>query len=496
MKNFILASVTALGIICYSIVAWAETINTNIAVDPAFNAYVSPELLQLATDSADPELLTDVALQLMEGERILMRPHQEISSEEVMRLAYRLATLQTTKDRLKAVADKTEKNNLLDEFAKFDQEIEANLAKVKAPTFSVEENSAAEAVLKEILDNTEKAIRLQDRILLNGVENSVQDSKAILGEVVAAEVTEYLTEVKANIVENPSEEANSFVKLDGVSRAVRVPVNGGDRVLPERFPGAGSMRRPVPDLQGGGTIPRRPPGRDQLPDSSGLRVPRVRDGEIEIPGGWGDVPTGEVLGPERASSRTISPRTRQIMNELRNGSFRFEMNEGFRKLTARRGPSSGVANVDGMQVRYRSYQQQPGTRRYNPNWLSSAQLMDAPPIPPNTSLSQWRRQIYKEAQKASQFWGYDFPISMRTGIQFYPIDDQFGNLTGDAIVIGVTSWSPVRSRIKVGDIITAIDGNPIYDEWEFEQHYRVTEFEFIDLDTMNWRIRNFWLGLF
>ena len=122
--------------------------------------------------------------------------------------------------------------------------------------------------------------------------------------------------------------------------------------------------------------------------------------------------------------------------------------------------------------------------------------MDAPPIPPNTSLSQWRRQIYKEAQKASQFWGYDFPISMRTGIQFYPIDDQFGNLTGDAIVIGVTSWSPVRSRIKVGDIITAIDGNPIYDEWEFEQHYRVTEFEFIDLDTMNWRIRNFWLGLF
>jgi len=162
------------------------------------------------------------------------------------------------------------------------------------------------------------------------------------------------------------------------------------------------------------------------------------------------------------------------------------MNEEFRRWTTSRGPSAGAAHFDGMQGRYRSFQQSAPTRRYNPNWQWSAQLIDARPIQPNTALSQWRRQLYQEARNS----GMEFPVSMRTGIQFFPIGG------GEAIVIGVTSWSPVRARIKVGDIITSIDGDPIFDEWEFERHFRITEIEFIDLDTQSWRAKYFWLGLF
>src|SRR4051794_9036967 len=46
--------------------------------DAAFDQYVDIQLMAHAVDALDAELLTDVGLQLAEGERILLRPHQGV----------------------------------------------------------------------------------------------------------------------------------------------------------------------------------------------------------------------------------------------------------------------------------------------------------------------------------------------------------------------------------------------------------------------------------
>jgi hypothetical protein len=59
--------------------------------DPAFDRYVDLELLGAAWADLDTAALTDVGLQLAEGERILMRPHKAISAGKVLQMAARLA---------------------------------------------------------------------------------------------------------------------------------------------------------------------------------------------------------------------------------------------------------------------------------------------------------------------------------------------------------------------------------------------------------------------
>jgi hypothetical protein len=59
--------------------------------DPAFAQHTNVLLLGVAWDNQDPALMTDVGLQLAEGERILMRPHRAIRSDRVLELAANLA---------------------------------------------------------------------------------------------------------------------------------------------------------------------------------------------------------------------------------------------------------------------------------------------------------------------------------------------------------------------------------------------------------------------
>ena len=76
--------------------------------DPAFDRYVDLSLLGDAWSRADAALLTDVGLQLLEGERVLLRPHRKLPGAKVLELAARVATDrhdQPTLERLAKVAD-------------------------------------------------------------------------------------------------------------------------------------------------------------------------------------------------------------------------------------------------------------------------------------------------------------------------------------------------------------------------------------------------------
>lgn len=61
-------------------------------LDPAFDVYVNPLTIGRAYGSVDPVLLTDVALQLAEGERVLQRPRKAITARQALKLAVNAAS--------------------------------------------------------------------------------------------------------------------------------------------------------------------------------------------------------------------------------------------------------------------------------------------------------------------------------------------------------------------------------------------------------------------
>jgi len=71
--------------------------------DPAFDQYVDMALLADAWSRLDPALMTDVALQLAEGERILMRSHKAVSASQMLRLAAKLAAEKGDKELLSRI---------------------------------------------------------------------------------------------------------------------------------------------------------------------------------------------------------------------------------------------------------------------------------------------------------------------------------------------------------------------------------------------------------
>jgi len=68
--------------------------------DRAFDVYVSPQLIGRAYISSDSALLTDVALQLAEGERVLLRSRSGLTAAQASQLA------------IKAASDKQDKASL------------------------------------------------------------------------------------------------------------------------------------------------------------------------------------------------------------------------------------------------------------------------------------------------------------------------------------------------------------------------------------------------
>src|SRR5262245_61010621 len=72
--------------------------------DPAFERYVDMEALAEAWEDRDAEALTDIGLQLAEGERVLLRSHKGITAEQVLTVAARLAADQRDKKTLQRLS--------------------------------------------------------------------------------------------------------------------------------------------------------------------------------------------------------------------------------------------------------------------------------------------------------------------------------------------------------------------------------------------------------
>lgn len=72
--------------------------------DPAYGRYVSPEAVAVAWERLDPTMMTDIALQLCEGERCLLRPHKGLPTDRILELSVQLCAEKRSASNLNRLA--------------------------------------------------------------------------------------------------------------------------------------------------------------------------------------------------------------------------------------------------------------------------------------------------------------------------------------------------------------------------------------------------------
>ena len=476
----------------------AEDFSFTVVTDPAFETYVNPELLQRASNSADPVLLTDVAMQFAEAERILLRSHIAISSKEIMDSAFRFALAtkdQVTIDRLKQGAEKYGDTGLLAEFSK-QEKLAAESRSVARPNFSIQENIRSQDLVNGILGSVDRAILMQNRSLVEQLETSLDAMKETLGEEVTREMADYLSKEKATIPENANESVLALGRLADVSRqsSSRFQMRS-EGWAPQRRSGesgrwpSGGNNHPQPsnDWPSTGGWPSGEGGGGHVSP----RLPKF-DWDQQISPSTGPVPR-EVFQNEQQSHRSqvTAPMTRvlqpgyQFPNTWRQGS-------GYQTESCEM--TIGGQTVHGtVHFRPQSSHQWPQSRAIIPQnaftmlWLALVQnggYFTTPqlfPTNPN-SLTQTQLLILDVVQMS----GVTIYCSNRLRIQY--IEDSFG-----AMVVYVHPSSPLRGSVKIGDVISEIDGQQVNNPWIVELHYRWTHFE--KIDGSNGFAWNFWRWL-
>ena len=217
-------------------------------VDPAFNQYVDVGLLCSAHIDQDPALMADVALQLYNGEQVLLRPHKAGSAADAMRLAIKIAASQGKADVLGRIAKAAEKLKLADvaKEAAAQQKVAADsradeaAAAVSAATASADQFATYSDLLKRI----QALSVVGDKDGLAALNSAVKDSSDLTEEqkkYACARVDE-ATETMGESTDNSI--ANTLRKLESDSRGPGYyPGMGG---WPRPYPGMGGWPRPYP----------------------------------------------------------------------------------------------------------------------------------------------------------------------------------------------------------------------------------------------------------
>lgn len=187
--------------------------------DEAFGRYVSLNLVVVAIRSGDASSITDIALQLAEGERILFRTHKSgVTSRSLLEKATKLAldfNNTETLDRLQRIFEKIDDKELISQLAtsrKLGSEsrsIEPELAlSFDAVTF--EEFRS----VKETLNSIREAELLGDRSQLQQIESAINAST----DISEARKDALIKRVKAKLESMPTLPASTYGKIDPISR--------------------------------------------------------------------------------------------------------------------------------------------------------------------------------------------------------------------------------------------------------------------------------------
>ncbi len=194
--------------------------------DPAFDRYVDLVLLGSAWDAMDAGLMTDCALQLAEGERILMRNHKAINSKQVLALAVKVAAEKrdtAALDRLASVCESTKNTAVSDQIASA-KKLAGQSRKVDpAVNVSAIDTSPTQlAIYQEAINGAKAATISGDATYFKNLEAGLNDKESMLASLTESQRA-HLKKIMGESRELMPKEASpqltdTLEKLKGVSR--------------------------------------------------------------------------------------------------------------------------------------------------------------------------------------------------------------------------------------------------------------------------------------
>ncbi|MBX7104099.1 MAG: hypothetical protein K1X57_08450, partial [Gemmataceae bacterium] len=222
--------------------------------DPAFDRYIDLQLLGEAWANLEPGALTDVGLQLAEGERILLRPHKAISANAVLAAAARLCAEKKDKgglDRLAKAAERLGDKDLAGQVKAAELLAKESRAVDPALQVSVEEMTPESLAFYQQCLLAIRVARLSgNRADLEIIKEDIPNLTEI-GETLRDNLSRLTEEALASIPESQSPEAAVLDKLAAASRggygppssgrgsSGQRPGTGGHTPMGGRSPGAG-----------------------------------------------------------------------------------------------------------------------------------------------------------------------------------------------------------------------------------------------------------------
>lgn len=197
--------------------------------DPAFDQYLNVYRLGQAVSRSDGETLLDTALQLREGERVLLREHRSgITSKALLAKALQAAIASAdaaTTDRIRRLAEISNDATLLSEIEQAKKLGAASRAAPPSVAVSVDATSSEVfAAVKELTIGIRTAAFVGDREYLNSKAQSIE----VLGldpahkEALRRQIQEALEQTP----ETPSATDAALAKLAGFSRGLFETVTG------------------------------------------------------------------------------------------------------------------------------------------------------------------------------------------------------------------------------------------------------------------------------
>jgi uncharacterized membrane protein len=284
--------------------------------DPGFDRYIDLALLCKAWDEKDASALADVALQLREGERILMRPHRGFSSQQLLQEAARIAA--ETKEtealqRLRKIADTIGSTELKAKLASAEKL--AGPARASDPALQVsiaEMTPEVFAELWEYLHAIQDASLAGDTATLKEIQNDLTGNGGI-PQMQKKYLHKLLQESQATAAALPESQKQLSQALDKLSDSSRKGPGGGGGGKPA-WSGGGGGGKPAWSGGGGGGKPAwsgkpgggKPAwsGPHPVPHSAHYSGPYHghHHGWYYVNGVWvyrvgGDVPLAEAVGP-------------------------------------------------------------------------------------------------------------------------------------------------------------------------------------------------------
>ncbi len=189
--------------------------------DVSFNRYVDLDQVAIALDTQGASLLTDVALQLAEGERILLRQHKSgVTAKRLLEMAAKIAAGkdQETLARLAKAADKLQDKELVSQIALLEKMDGASRATDPALTIALETaNREVAGHIKRRIDAIKSADLIGDRETLREIESQL-NADTVINETQKAALARMVKTARDALPTEKASAADPLARLAGVSR--------------------------------------------------------------------------------------------------------------------------------------------------------------------------------------------------------------------------------------------------------------------------------------